>query len=272
MRIIQIIAYGIFITFLSLSKVHAKDSIHLISRDCGFFSVFMDVINILEAYDADLIKGVKVDFGKTGLYYDKQMGENWWEYYFDPIDLGDTMPPFRSTSGLGEYNFKHHAYDDHYNVIKKYVHVKGYIHNYIQDFVHENFDGYYMIGVHYRGTDKRTEAGRVSYDKMLTIIEKTIEKSPENWKIFLATDEQKFLQKLIDTHLERVCYIDANRSLNDNSPVHIDNKDNPSKNGQDALLDCILLSKTDILVRTASNLSECCRYFNPELPVVFVCE
>jgi hypothetical protein len=45
----------------------------------------MDVINILEAYDTDLIRGVQVDFKKTGLYYDPSFGENWWEYYLNPF-------------------------------------------------------------------------------------------------------------------------------------------------------------------------------------------
>ena len=40
------------------------------------------------------------------------------------------------------------------------------------------------------------------------------------------------------------------------------------KEVENALIDCILLSKTDLLIRTSSNFSLASTFFNPKLPVI----
>jgi len=55
-----------------------------------------------------------------------------------------------------------------------------------------------------------------------------------------------------------------------NQVVHTGPNRNPYECGEASIIDCILLSQTNVLIRTASNLSECSRYFNPELPVIIV--
>ena len=53
----------------------------------GLFHNFTIVMGCLQLYEKHPYLGLKVDFGKLGLYYDKQKGDNWWNYYFEPLDL-----------------------------------------------------------------------------------------------------------------------------------------------------------------------------------------
>lgn len=55
----------------------------------GLFSVFNTVIGALNYYDQGIISGLRVDFGSHGWYFDAARGNNWWNYYFEPIVLGE---------------------------------------------------------------------------------------------------------------------------------------------------------------------------------------
>ena len=44
------------------------------------------------------------------------------------------------------------------------------------------------------------------------------------------------------------------------------NTDNNYQKGLDAVIDCLLLSRTQFLIRTASNLSLCAAMFNSRVP------
>jgi hypothetical protein len=57
--------------------------------EAGMFSNFLTVLGFLEYYEKGLYTGVKVNFENRGLYYEHALGSNWWEYYFEPIALGD---------------------------------------------------------------------------------------------------------------------------------------------------------------------------------------
>lgn len=260
-------------TVFSFSNLFSKEALTLVSRDAGFFSIFMDVTSILNSYDQGYIRGLNINFGKTGVYYDPNYGDNWWEYYFEPIVLGDMSEPVRYTGWGNEYQLELSNPWAHHNVIKKYIQLKPHVQEKLDAFVEENFSGYYVIGVHYRGTDKITENPRVSYEKMISAINDEVVKllgKNKKWKIFLATDEHQFMLLVKSKYRNKVCCLDAFRAMDEHSPVHTDANRSPYRCGEEALLDCILLSKTNVLLRTESNLSACTRYFNPSLDVKIV--
>jgi hypothetical protein len=58
------------------------------------------------------------------------------------------------------------------------------------------------------------------------------------------------------------------RSL-DGRPIDVVQGDNRAK-GEDAVMDCLLLSRCQYLVRTASNLSLCSTLFSPDMPVMLL--
>jgi hypothetical protein len=88
----------------------------------------------------------------------------------------------------------------------------------------------------------------------------------ENIKIFVATDEEPFLEFMQKKFPGKVAAIDAIRSKN-GAPIHTSAR-NGYKKGEDALIDCILLSKCSKLYKMASNLSDVSMRFNPFVPVI----
>lgn len=256
--------------FLFVFSLWAQDkpSISLGCRDCGMFSAWMDVLMALEQYDEGKYAGLTIDFQDQGLYYDKDKGLNWWNYYCEPICLGEQNnlqffrgnPPF-STGGISYYITRKEANQ----LFRKYIKIRPEIIEEARFFYMQHFKGYYVIAIHYRGTDKVTEVPLVPYESFVEEIEnKRI--GFHEFKIFVATDDQTFLDFLTKLYPNRVCYQEAQRSIT-GDPLHISNPSSYQQ-GKEALIDAILLSQGRILIRSASNLSLWSTYFSPDMPVI----
>lgn len=266
-----------------LPKSDHKKFVVLTTHPVGMFSSFLSVLGALALYDDGYYAGIHVAFGKQGFYYEPEIGQNWWRYYFEPIYLGDdqTSVPFTTINGAPDHNF---ADTVEFTLKRKYVHelitryirIKPHIQQRVDEFVASRFGNSFVIGVHYRGTDKKCEAPRAEYSEMTKHIDSLLNgisnvdsgMLSEDWKIFVATDEQAFLHYMCRNYGSRVIFLDnAIRSTN-GSPVHHTN--NNYKKGEDAILDCLLLSKCNYLIKTSSNLSLCSSYFNPNMGVLHV--
>jgi len=114
---------------------------------------------------------------------------------------------------------------------------------------------------------KISEASYISINSTVQKIQQQLVyvEKPENFKIFVATDNQAFLDCMKQTFGNRVCYLEMERSTDD-QPIHTQRKLNGYVKGEEALLDCLILSKSAFLFRTASNLNNASLMFNPSLP------
>lgn len=267
----------ILIFFLSISSLVYSVVYELgpTPNNPGFFSVFYTVVGALDFYDTctDDCTGIVVDFKKQGLYYDVNYGSNWWSYYFMPIILGvdytkRKLFPQERHDPLSRIAAFHLSKERVHELIKKYIRLQPHIQKKIDQFIHEHFEGHRVIGVHYRGTDKFSEAPVVRYDVVIALIKEELEKDPEA-KIFVATDEQRFLQAMHRNFPGKILALDALRSQS-GFPVHYASHGGAYnyKKGEDAVIDCILLSRCSKLYRTSSNLSSASTRFNPSLDVV----
>ena len=72
-----------------------------------------------------------------------------------------------------------------------------------------------------------------------------------------------------DLHPGALLFRDMFRS-SDGRPIDVVNEDRNHKKGVDAVIDCILLSRCQVLIRTSSNLSLCSTLFAPEMPVILL--
>jgi len=241
-------------------------------KDYGLFSCFTMVLGTLETYERGIKQGIWIDFGKNGAYYDSAWGPNWWEYYFKPIQLGklegdltrSTRSQAHKMARLGRKLTRKRAYA----LISRYIHLRDDIQKEIDQFAKREFTGCYVIGIHYRGTDKVStgEAQKVNYETIVEEINRHLAKKRlVNFKIFIATDETAFIDYLSVIYPGKVVYNQAQRSTSD-LPVHMQAQE-PYKIGREAIVDALLLSKTTYLIRTKSNLSLCSTFFNPNLPV-----
>lgn len=246
----------------------------------GMFAASNLVLGNLYLYEsgyyAGKISGFKADFGEHGNYYDPERGPNWWEYYYEPVVIGSPENAKVRFSNAGE---NHPAWDARHTLtraqahalISKYIKVKSHILEKVHQFVQEQFKDYFVVGIHYRGTDKvrHDKAPRVEYEEVVSIIKNMVSELQGNrWRIFVATDEADFLEHMKAEFPKRVLAADAFRSTT-NKPVHHSEND-PYLMGEQALVDSLLLSKTNILFRTTSNVSLWSTFFNPDLPEIML--
>lgn len=235
----------------------------------GLFCVFNTVVGALDDYDRGKLPGLIVDFEKEGLYYDPSVGSNWWEYYFEPIRLGvsepvQKVPQYKKTIFALRGEFEIPLQRAH-ELIQKYIRIKPEVQKKIDALYAEEFEGRTVIGVHYRGTDKKSEAPKVSFEEVYWKVDELVRDLP-NVRIFVATDDAKFFAFMKEKYPEDVVFgLDALRSEN-GKPIHFSEKKQNYRKGLEAVLDALLLSKCQHLVKTASNLSHCSREFNPSLP------
>lgn len=129
----------------------------------GFFEDFLTVIGALQLYKLHVVSGVDVDYGSGGTYFDASVGENWWEYYFEPIKVGNLKGSHLTTVhsieidginyDLPRMTEFHLPRQMVHETIKKYIHVKPHIENKVNQIVANSFKNHTIIGVHYRGTE-----------------------------------------------------------------------------------------------------------------------
>jgi len=260
------------------AKSHHAPQVLFVKHEAGFFSCFQVVIGMLEEYEKGKYSGVEVNFGKTGLYYDKDFGENWWTYYFSPIH----MSPKKSSKPFVLSNSTTHWFISKYSdlayslprarckeLIDKYIELLPPIQNIVQTFIRENFHNGSYIGVQYRGTDKfKTESSYISPEEACVQIELLLEDSRwDKLPIFVATDAEPFFQCMKSKFGDRVVSFSTIRS-SDGKGIHFRKDVSGYQKGLEALVDCLLLSESCFFIRTSSNLANCALLFNPILPTI----
>lgn len=241
----------------------------------GMFAICNLVLGHLYLLDKGYYGGVAVDFADRGVYYDPNKGSNWWEYYFEPLAVGlksdgivEKTIPFELNQLAAAIRMQIPR-GEAAALIRKHIKVQDYILEQVDDFASENFQDYFIIGLHYRGTDKSSEAPRVTYAQAELAVQEQISSLPHNrYKIFVATDERPFLMYIQKKFPGKVIYTEAIRSTDFSSVHH--SAPNHYEVGRQAIVDALLLSRCDQLIRTSSNLSLWATYFNPDLPVTLL--
>lgn len=263
-------------------RVAQGGTIVLSDRDAGLFSIYLQVLGALDVARR-VGCGIKLNF-TTARYYDAKSGfSGWWGYYFETDRYfrnfeysGGIAPevPVSSQNEISKFAHLGKMFSRPYaHFLSGHLRLKAGLSEEIKQYLDTNFRGHPVIGVHYRGTDKvegaYKEADRLSYEKVC----QTVDKASAGGRIFVATDEQLFLDHMIGRYGSRVLYLDAERS-GDGSPVHLGNNSTLPITGyllgKEALLDACLLAKTNLLIRTKSNLSLVSAYMNPDLPVISI--
>lgn len=239
----------------------------------GLFTEFLAVVGALSQLEhwPSLYAGLRVDYGDEGLYYDPAAGMNWWQYYFEPIAIGSSDSARVTTidphlHDLLTYHAAALSRAAAHDLISRHVRLRPHLADKLETFVASHFAEAYPIGVHYRGTDKHEEAPPVAYEEVAAAVRTAAAAAgADPWRVFVATDDRRFLDVMIQHFPDQLLYRPMFRSC-DGRPIDVTNDDSNYQKGEDAVLDCLLLSRTKFLIRTASNLSLCSAFFNPEVP------
>jgi len=239
----------------------------------GLFTEFLAAVGALSHYEGwpAIYSGLRIDYQDQGLYFDPANGVNWWEYYFEPISLGTSNHAKATTidphlHDLLTYHAAAMSRATAHDLMARHVRLRPHLAHKLDAFAATHFAGVYPIGVHYRGTDKHEEAPPVAYEEVAAAIDRAAASAgAQTVRVFVATDDQRFLDFMIERFADRLLYRPMFRSK-DGRPIDVTNDDSNYQKGEDAVIDCLLLSRTRCLIRTASNLSLCSSFFNPDVP------
>ena len=154
-------------------------------------------------------------------------------------------------------------------LINKYLAVREDVISEVESFCNQHFVGRRVLGVHYRGTDKAQESPVVPYDIVKRNIDHYLKLRPETDCVFISSDDTNFIESMERASVGHpiIYRNDSLRSRDDNS-IHESADTNKYEVNRDAIVNCLLLSKCDALLKTASILSGWSKLFNPNLPVV----
>ena len=264
---------------------------------------------------------------------------NWFSYYFeDPVKIPaslysylvstkkkipcspSTMKNNKNPNFIYAYNrntfLRFNKVQRHKEICEKYIKIHPNIEKYI-DYIKSqvfNQEGEKLkyIGIHYRGTDKIAEKNspeenpiHYEYNKIYNILKKKkedMEKEDHDVYIVVTTDEQPFIDFLVEKFNEKVLYykeglrstintsgmkenfekiiprnkkIDVSNLSNDqqktyklrdnliNSSLHIGYKNESNyKKGLECLIDAKLLDRCDVYYKSKGNFSLFCYFFN----------
>lgn len=157
------------------------------------------------------------------------------------------------------------------HLFNKYLKINEDIMAEVNSFINYNFDGN-ILGLHYRGTDKVGEAVKINLEFIYELILKTLNNSEIKYsKLFISTDELNCINffKIKTLPIEIIWHDDAYRST-DGNQFHRDPSSDISVINREALINCLLLSKCKLLIKTASILSDCCGILNPKLKMIIL--
>ena len=241
----------------------------------GLFSEVAAVLGCLDETTAHraLYAGMRVDFQDHGLYHDPASGPNWWEYFFEPLAIGSPAGATIRAAADWEHDAfaetvelamsRHRAAE----LLRQYVRVRPALLDQVARYWTAHTGGAYVVGVHYRGTDKWEGAPIVPYD---AVAQAVVDAAPAGtaWKLFLATDEEACVDFMRQRFHSRVITLDIRRS-SDGRPLH-KATGNGYRKGEAAMIDCLLLARCSHLVRTDSDLGLFSTFFNPDLPVTML--
>jgi hypothetical protein len=267
----------------------------------GFCALVLYALNgIRKAESHHAIPVIHFDKKNTPNFYDHQFGESIWDYFFEAVSpytihdvqLYNKKKILASTNiylpSPEEVMWCHHQDKDRLATfwsedtpinkenwmkekrklgqiyIKKYINTKSNITKKVDLFVNNFFKNFFVIGVHIRGTDF-AYATSISITHYFEEIDKIIHQNNSKiYRIFIATDQEQYLAKFKSRYKEQLTYINAIRSYNHIAPFRMEQSD-AYKKGEDVLLDILILSKCNHIIKGAAAVGEMALWFNSNI-------
>ncbi|HVR28545.1 MAG TPA: hypothetical protein VMS86_03335, partial [Thermoanaerobaculia bacterium] len=231
-------------------------------------------------------------------FFDPEQGENVWEYFFEPVmELSSAGLLERCAAegwALHRFSFKeilaHHLHDEGRiatfwsyqepadpaawmaekrklgrEYVAKYVRVKPALAAKADAFFQRHLAGCYAIGAHVRGTDF-AYADPVEPERYAEAIREHVARAgAASYKVFLATDQEQFVELFGRELGDLLVVSDCLRSRSAVAPFNLTTERSPYRLGEEVLLDVLALSKCRYLVKGSSAVGEYAMWFAPAL-------
>lgn len=242
---------------------------YVIWRDgggAGFFSNLTHVmIHIKIAEDLDMIPVVDFKNFKTFYNEDHLVNStlNAWEYYFEQV-APYTLDEVYSSKNVffcdGEFswNIWNKYFKDTYLfklLFNKYIHIKKAAQDRISGY--SKMFNQKVLGIHFRGKEMNYAPGHPfgpTLNQMFTYTDMILEKYNLD-KIFIVTEEKRYLDAFISKYKDKVMYTDSFCIEKINAYNIYPRENHKYLLGLEVLCDAVLLSKCNILLCNESNVS-----------------
>lgn len=263
----------------------------------GFSALLLYALNgIRKAESTHSIPIIDFNRDNCSSFYDSKMGESIWQYFFESVSpcsyeqvkLGveEGLLPEGAVCILSrDETSKTHQYDPDRiatfwawdvpknkqqwmtdkrslgrQYVRQYVNPKQHIDEKVEQFVATSFSEN-TIGVQIRGTDF-AYAEPVPISVYLQEVDRLLlQYEDSDTSVFVATDQNQYLDQFKNAFGEKVIYLNALRSNNHIAPFRFDDVGGYSK-GEDVLLDILLLSRCHHLVKGPAAVGEIALWFN----------
>lgn len=189
---------------------------------------------------------------------------------FKPIDNHEAIylsASFDWQRRMGYPTGAYHLYDPAFRkmvkeqIIDRFVRIKPSIKAKIQNFYNAYMAGKKTIGIHLRGRHIGNEVLPVP---LAYIFAEANQYADLGYQFFIATDQRPLIEEAKKKLRGNVIYYECERFQDTTSPTPGHPKLAPVL-GEDLLIEMCLLTQTDHLIHTLSNVSTAALYFNPDL-------
>jgi hypothetical protein len=143
--------------------------------------------------------------------------------------------------------------------VRKYLRVRPHILDKVDRFADEAFRSHYTFGVHIRGTDfaYADPTGPEAYFSAI----RRLARDRRDFRVFLATDQEQFVDRFRQEFGDRLVLYASARSSSD-VPTFLLQDAGPYKKGEDVLMDILLMSRCDHVLKCAAAGGEYALWFN----------
>jgi len=170
-------------------------------------------------------------------------------------------------------------------IIRRYVRPRRHVAEAVDDFFDRHMDGRKVIGVQIRGTDsissREDRAHRrdsLVLDNYRREVERCLASAPDS-RVFVATDDQRSLEFMVDAFGGRVLALDSYRHTAGEAagrgptgclmPAYVArDRRLAARNGEEAVIEYLLLSRCAMLIHNGSSLARTVLLTNSAMPHV----
>jgi len=261
----------------ALGRLPVKPQLKVLSCGCGLFGDIILSMNAIQFAERHGLSG-SIHWDKRSLYFDPERGGNAHEYFFEEsrfdFSNGGARPAYTLSYFPPSDNFQAKAGTRPRNalnaLLERYARPRREIMDEVDRFRREELSAPKVLGVHIRRTDAaKGFEGRKAQDveNFVEAAEGWLERNSDG-KIFLATDASDVADVFTHAFGEKVSFQNALRS-DDGTSLH-GHKDkgvagSPYRKGREALVDALILSKCDFLIRCFSFVTAYSLSVNPDL-------
>ena len=182
------------------------------------------------------------------------------------VPFFDKQRPITGMGFVGAQNQKH-LYDPEFRhfvkheILDRFVRIKQCISEKIDTFYAMHMQGKKTIGIHLRGNFLNN--WEVIDVPTQYLLDAANEIGGEDYQYFIATDQQPLLDEAIQKLKGNVIAYNFKRGESTSSPLKPQQL--TPEDGENMLIEAILLSKCDYFIHTLSRVSTAVLYFNPEM-------